>query len=145
MFRTWLRLLLKSSWIASPRTRRPIRHKPVRRPLWLEQLEDRTTPATLDLNAGTGVLTFTLDNNASAALSGVGANLTFDAGAGHTIALTGAAAGNGFTSGGQTSTGSAAAPVAVTQINIVGASGTETFTSQRNSRRQRLSPMGETM
>src|SRR5262249_7147257 len=70
----------------------------------------------------------TLDSNASAAVSGAGNNLTFDAGAGSTITLGGVAAGNGFTAGAQTSTGSITTAVALTQINIVGAAGTETFT-----------------
>src|SRR5262249_16317394 len=109
----------------------PARHMPRSQPLRLEHLEDRLAPATLNLT-GT-VLTFTLDNNANAALSGSGNNVTFDSGPGHTITLTGAAAGNGFTGGLQTSTGSITTAVHLTQINIAGAAGTETFT---------ISPLG---
>jgi hypothetical protein len=97
------------------------------RPLRVEQLEDRRVLATLDLTAG-GILTFTLDSGVTdSGMSAAGGNLTFDAGAGQTVTLSGVAAGNGFVGGAQTATGSAGAPVAVTQINVVGAAGVETF------------------
>jgi fibronectin-binding autotransporter adhesin len=92
----------------------------------VSEFEDRSVPATLDLTGTT--LTFTLDDNAAASMSGNDLALTFDAGAGHTINLTGAAAGNGFAGGAQTSTGSLAALIPVTQLNIVGGAGVETFT-----------------
>src|SRR5262249_5260399 len=100
------------------------RHLARRRRLWLEELEVRLAPATLDLNAGTGILTFTLDPDAAAAMSGSGNTLTFDAGPGHTITLSGAAAANGFTGGAQTSTGSLSN---IGDISIAGAAGTGVF------------------
>src|SRR5215218_4401821 len=59
----------------------------------VSELEDRSVPATLDLTGTT--LTFTLDPGATASMSGNDLALTFDAGAGNTITVTGAA-GNGF-------------------------------------------------
>ena len=57
-------------------------------------------------------------------MSWFNSSLTFDAGVGNTITLTGSAAGNGFTSGSETSTGDFTSPTAITQIDIVGAAST---------------------
>ena len=92
----------------------------------MSELEDRSVPATLDLTGST--LTFTLDPGATASMTGNDLALTFDAGVGNTITLTGAAAGNAFLGGAQTSTGSLVALIPVTQLNIVGAAGAESFT-----------------
>lgn len=118
------------SWLRKRKRPRSAASRPASdfRP-WVEQLEARLAPATLDIPGTT--LTFTLDAGAvpDAAVSSAAANmLTFNAGAGHTVALTGTAAANGFTAGGQTSTGSFTTATAITRINIVGGGGLDTLT-----------------
>src|SRR5262245_13042327 len=97
------------------------------RPLALMRLEDRIEPATLAVT-GT-VLVITLDPGVTdAALSGSGDGLTFDAGAGRTVAVNDEAAAYGFVGGGQTTTGSRTIPTPLTDVRVVGADGAERFT-----------------
>jgi autotransporter-associated beta strand protein len=115
----WRKLIDRLGFFASRKLPRIDRKR-----LQIELLEDRLSPATLNLVGTT--LTFTLDNNAAAAMSGTAALLTFDAGAGNVVTANVAAQGFGFTTGAQTSGPGSLATV--TALDIVGAGGSETFT-----------------
>ncbi|MBN9518877.1 autotransporter-associated beta strand repeat-containing protein, partial [bacterium] len=118
--RLFRRLLLRP---LATRTTPPIRRAP--RPLGagVERLEARDVPATLDLTGTT--LTLTLDPGASAEMTGTATALTFNAGLGFTVTANAGAQGLGFTDGLQSS--GAGDLTTVTQLNIVGGAGTETF------------------